>query len=123
MDGVGVGGVTYRNVDSRTNLSSQPLLLLESKEEIGAKAVNDGDIDEDVVEGQRNQGIGIPGPGTIGVVGPIRRASITTGIHSSSTREEEEDAEDAERRDHFDIHDIDSDALSRLIEMDLDSKL
>lgn len=122
MEG-GIGSIAYRSVDSRTNLSSQPLLILESS-----------------VDSSANKDVQVPPPLATSGGGPdeeeddddgedsglhtatlIRRPSISAGVSASSGGNDEE--EDEERRDQFDIHDIDSDAFSRLLEIDCDSKL
>lgn len=118
IPGVSLGNVAYRNVDCWTNLGNQPLLLLESQLGNGALSSGDnGDLGDDDEEVENQNHLQQQGAAAIAV----RRASISTGINTTVTAgvEEEED----ESRDQFDIHDIDSDALSRLIELDLDSKL
>ncbi len=119
--GGSIGSIAYRSVDSRTNLSSQPLLILESSVESSANndaqvpppiaAISGGGPDEQEEDEDDGEDSGLH-TATL-----IRRASISAGV--SGVNEEEDD----ERRDQFDIHDIDSDAFSRLLEIDCDSKL
>lgn len=126
MEG-GIGSIAYRSVDSRTNLSSQPLLILDSNVESSTNkdvqvppptSTSGGGQDEQEEDDDDGEESGLH---TATLIRRPSSAIASAGVSASSGGNEEE--EEDERRDQFDIHDIDSDAFSRLLEIDCDSKL